>query len=317
MQNIKKIITLIFLAILFVSSTAQAKSVTLAWDANSEPDVIGYRVYYSIGTAGPPYSGTGAAEGDSPVDAGPNTTITLTNLPDDQNIYFSSTAYNSTGLESDYSISVMSAPVVINQPPVISGSPLTSILSGQSYSFVPLASDAEGQLLSFSISNQPAWSTFDAVTGRLSGTPVFSDSGFYADIIISVNDGVDSALLPAFGIDVQPDLDTDGVADSVDNCPLDINNNQFDTDLDGVGDVCDNCPDQYNPDQSDICSVTTGSISGRVLDASTAGIEGVKVSACIDQANSWLCNWQTQTGVDGFYQLDGLDSGDYQVRAEA
>ncbi len=38
------------------------------------------------------------------------------------------------------------------------------------------------------------------------------------------------------------DIDADGVADSVDNCPNDSNASQLDTDADGIGDVCDSTP---------------------------------------------------------------------------
>jgi hypothetical protein len=47
------------------------------------------------------------------------------------------------------------------------------------------------------------------------------------------------------------DMDRDGVADSVDNCPTVANPDQFDTDHDGVGDACDNCPTVANLDQRD------------------------------------------------------------------
>jgi hypothetical protein len=47
------------------------------------------------------------------------------------------------------------------------------------------------------------------------------------------------------------DLDGDGVADNVDNCPLVPNPDQADADADGVGDACDNCYAVYNPDQAD------------------------------------------------------------------
>ena len=52
---------------------------------------------------------------------------------------------------------VVSAP---NRPPVISGSPATSVTVGQAYSFTPTASDPDGQALSFSIANRPSWATF-------------------------------------------------------------------------------------------------------------------------------------------------------------
>lgn len=41
------------------------------------------------------------------------------------------------------------------------------------------------------------------------------------------------------------DVDLDGVADELDNCPTDPNPFQEDADGDGAGDVCDPCPDDY------------------------------------------------------------------------
>jgi len=121
-------------------------------------------------------------------------------------------------------------------------------------------------------------------------------------------------------VDVDPgqeDADTDGVGDVCDNCPSDANFDQADNDLDGIGNVCDNCPEDYNPEQDDVCSVVTGSISGMVQNGSSAGIEGVPIAACRDNGGDWDCNWGVSTAVDGTYQIDGLDAGDYQVRADA
>ena len=93
-------------------------------------------------------------------------------------------------------------PPPANRPPVISGDPSTSLLTGQSYDFTPTASDPDGQPLSFSIAGRPAWASFDGDTGRLAGTPVAGMEGDYANIRISVSDGTDSASLPAFAITV-------------------------------------------------------------------------------------------------------------------
>ena len=90
----------------------------------------------------------------------------------------------------------------VNTPPVIAGSPTTSVLQDTAYQFVPAASDADGDALSFSIVNQPGWATFNSATGVLNGTPTAGDVGTYANIVISVSDGQSSASLPGFSITV-------------------------------------------------------------------------------------------------------------------
>ena len=58
-----------------------------------------------------------------------------------------------------------------NAAPTITGSPLTSVQAGSAYSFTPTASDPDGQMLGFSISNKPSWASFSTANGQLSGTP--------------------------------------------------------------------------------------------------------------------------------------------------
>jgi hypothetical protein len=53
-------------------------------------------------------------------------------------------------------------------------------------------------------------------------------------------------------VDLDGDLDNDGIPDKEDNCPRIPNKDQSDVDGDGVGDVCDNCREKHNPDQADI-----------------------------------------------------------------
>jgi hypothetical protein len=96
-----------FVALLFCFLTpGYSRDVTLAWD--SDPSVDGYKLYYKPGSSGPPYNGTGAAEGDSPVDVGWFPEFTLRALSDDEDYYFVVTAYNSEG-ESGYSNEVTTA----------------------------------------------------------------------------------------------------------------------------------------------------------------------------------------------------------------
>ena len=89
-----------------------------------------------------------------------------------------------------------------SQPPTISGTPLTSVQAGAHYSFEPAASDPAGKALTFSVSHLPAWATFNASTGQLSGTPASANVGTYSGIVITVSDGTLSASLAAFNIQV-------------------------------------------------------------------------------------------------------------------
>jgi hypothetical protein len=89
-----------------------------------------------------------------------------------------------------------------NVPPTISGAPATSVAPGAAYSFTPSASDANGDPLRFSISRKPGWASFDATTGRLSGTPGTANVGTYTNIVISVTDGNPYVSLAPFSITV-------------------------------------------------------------------------------------------------------------------
>ena len=64
----------------------------------------------------------------------------------------------------------------------------------------------------------------------------------------------DIDMFDAIGWDYVTDLDwdDDGVANSIDNCPLIANSDQLDSDQDSVGDACDNCPSVANHTQSNV-----------------------------------------------------------------
>lgn len=91
-----------------------------------------------------------------------------------------------------------------NTAPTISGAPPLTVTVGESYSFSPTAIDAEGDTLTFDISNAPGWATFDSVTGRLTGTPALADVGTTAGVLISVSDGNRSSSLAPFDLVVVP-----------------------------------------------------------------------------------------------------------------
>jgi len=92
--------------------------------------------------------------------------------------------------------------VVVNRAPTISGTPVTAGTAGQPYAFGPKATDLDGNALTFSIANKPAWATFDATTGTLYGTPTAASST--SNVTISVSDGKVRASLAPFSINILP-----------------------------------------------------------------------------------------------------------------
>lgn len=101
-----------------------------------------------------------------------------------------------------FSINVNDPPMT-NTAPVISGTPNSDVTAGESWSFTPQASDADGDTLVFQAFNLPSWAFFSTSTGQMSGTPDESDVGTDAGITIVVSDGEASASLPSFSVAVE------------------------------------------------------------------------------------------------------------------
>lgn len=103
---------------------------------------------------------------------------------------------------SSFRIQVTGAGTSSNAAPKIAGTPAKSVRAGTSYSFIPTASDANKDKLTFSISNKPAWASFNASNGQILGTPGTAYVGTTSNIVIRVSDGKASAALPAFALTV-------------------------------------------------------------------------------------------------------------------
>ena len=87
---------IIILAILTCASFAQAAVITFAWDANTESDLAGYRIYKSTTSGQYTY---GAANAIAAVGRVTTTTATVTGA-DGTRFYFVATAYDTSGNES-------------------------------------------------------------------------------------------------------------------------------------------------------------------------------------------------------------------------
>jgi hypothetical protein len=123
MLSPSKMILLFPLLFFFAVTQSYALDVTLGWDANAEPDLAGYKVYYKTGSSGPPYNGTGASQGNSPVTVpigdladADNPEYTLSGLSDSEVSFFVVTAYDTEvpPLESGYSneVSALGTPSI-------------------------------------------------------------------------------------------------------------------------------------------------------------------------------------------------------------
>lgn len=90
-KNIFMSVALLLLQILHLASaSASAVEVTLAWNRNSEPDVVGYQLHF----------GTASGRYNSTLDVGDTAKVTVSNLAPGYTYYFVVTAYNDAGLES-------------------------------------------------------------------------------------------------------------------------------------------------------------------------------------------------------------------------
>lgn len=97
------------LTALLLSVWARAQQVTLAWDANTESDLAGYKVHY----------GTNSRTYTTTLDVRNVTTVTVAGLSAGQTYYFAATAYNASGSQSGYSNEVSySVPAADTAPSV-------------------------------------------------------------------------------------------------------------------------------------------------------------------------------------------------------
>jgi hypothetical protein len=126
----------VLLLALLISVWARAEQATLAWDANTESDLAGYKLHY--GTASNSYS--------VHIDVNNVTTYTVAGLTAGQTYYFAATAYDASGNESGYSNSVSYAVPSPNGAPSTPAIPTgaSSALVNTAITFSTSATDPNG-----------------------------------------------------------------------------------------------------------------------------------------------------------------------------
>jgi hypothetical protein len=112
---------------------ADAASVTLAWDPNTELDLAGYKLYY----------GTASGAYEFAIDVGNQTTYSISGFREGGDYYFAVTAYNAYGLESGFSDEVgYPGPIAVTIPLVASW----NLISLPIEPINPAIADLTGQL---------------------------------------------------------------------------------------------------------------------------------------------------------------------------
>jgi hypothetical protein len=98
-------------------------------------------------------------------------------------------------------LSASLATPVLSAAPKLWGVPKTTATVGTAWAYHPTGSDADGDKLTYSITNRPSFAGFSTTTGRLAGTP--KAAATYSNIIISVTDGKTKVSLPPFTLTVK------------------------------------------------------------------------------------------------------------------
>jgi hypothetical protein len=171
-----------------------APSITLAWDPSPDSSVVGYKVYWGVATRN--YTNS--------LSAGGATTLTISNLVVGPTYYFAATAYDTNGIESDYSVEASGAVVLPNQQPTLNAISPVTINEGAGTQTVNLSGITSGatnenQTLTVTatssnpglIPNPTVNYTSPSTTGSLTFAPVAFQNGT-STITVTVNDGAAS-----------------------------------------------------------------------------------------------------------------------------
>jgi hypothetical protein len=149
------------------AQAANSGEVTLAWNANTESNLAGYRLLY--GTTPGTYPNT--------IDAGNATTVTATGLNTGTVYYFAVVAYNSAGQTSAASSEVShTVPGTPNTAPSAGSFAVTVVEDGQG-AVTLTGSDPEGDPLNYTVVTAPGKGTLSGSGANRTYTPAANATG--------------------------------------------------------------------------------------------------------------------------------------------
>ncbi|MGD9244542.1 MAG: hypothetical protein PVH36_06385 [Desulfobacterales bacterium] len=170
---------------------AYAANVTIAWSSNSEPDLAGYYIYYKTGSSGAPYNGTGAVEGNSPIQvpladfnnpAYPE--YTIHGISNTETTYFVLTAYDTDGNESGYSNEASYHPPSVATLSNLSISGKNLVIENCSIGYTATATFSDGSIQT--VTGSADW-TKDSPFASINGSGLLTASEVSDDMAVTIH----------------------------------------------------------------------------------------------------------------------------------
>lgn len=157
-------------ALAVCAATARAATVTLDWDANTEPDLAGYRIYYAAGSllAMTTTQAMGSASVTKRTSSGAGTSISINNLAEGSTYYFRLTAFDNSGEESDFGTAPLEISTCIpSTPPSAPGNlsvtPMTPIRIDLAWTYP--GNSPTGFVVEWSVNGGASWTVIATLGG--------------------------------------------------------------------------------------------------------------------------------------------------------
>lgn len=103
------------------------------------------------------------------------------------------TVTGASGQSDTDELSLRVLPQTINHPPVITSTPITQVNEGQAYRYQVTATDADGDILTYSLTENPSWLSINSQTGAITGTAPSVNADTQYNVVVRVSDGTDFA----------------------------------------------------------------------------------------------------------------------------
>jgi hypothetical protein len=181
----------------------------------------------------------------------------------------------------------------INRPPVIAVPTPAPVPPGQRVTITPIASDPDGDALTFSISGLPWSAAFDPAGGSFSWLPTCSDEGDH-ELVFTVSDGAAGASATV-NAHVIVDADGDGVAGCGDLCPRE-NASGFDADRNGCLDTVAGLESVIDSLPADALSPQAESGLMAKAQSALASVAAGRSSTAVNQLGAFINHVEAQRG---------------------